>query len=120
MVKVIVEGKEHLYDEGIKYEIVAKEFQKSFQDTIALVVVNGKIRELMKRLEKDCTIEFLTTESSIGHKTYVRTAVMLLMKAIQDVMGQGSTNHVKVEFTIGAGYYCSFNHINICKIKNCT
>ena len=110
MVKVIVEGKEHLYDEGIKYEIVAKEFQKSFQDTIALVVVNGKIRELMKRLEKDCTIEFLTTESSIGHKTYVRTAVMLLMKAIQDVMGQGSTNHVKVEFTIGAGYYCSFNH----------
>ena len=110
MVKVIVEGKEHLYDEGIKYEIVAKGFQKSFQDTIALVVVNGKIRELMKRLEKDCTIEFLTTESSIGHKTYVRTAVMLLMKAIQDVMGQGSTNHVKVEFTIGAGYYCSFNH----------
>ena len=110
MVKVIVEGKEHLYDEGIKYEIVAKEFQKSFQDTVALVVVNGKIRELMKRLEKDCTIEFLTTESSIGHKTYVRTAVMLLMKAIQDVMGQGSTNHVKVEFTIGAGYYCSFTH----------
>ena len=51
MVKVIVEGKEHLYDEGIKYEIVAKEFQKSFQDTVALVVVNGKIRELMKRLE---------------------------------------------------------------------
>ena len=67
MVKVIVEGKEHLYDEGIKYEIVAKEFQKSFQDTIALVVVNGKIRELMKRLEKDCTIEFLTTELSLIH-----------------------------------------------------
>lgn len=110
MVKVIVDGREHLYDEGIKYEIVAKEYQKAYKNTIALVVVNGKIRELMKRLEKDCTIEFLTTESAIGHKTYVRTAVMLLMKAIQDVMGQGSTNHVKVEFTIGAGYYCSFNH----------
>ena len=110
MVKVIVDGKEHLYDEGIKYEIVAKEYQKAYKNTIALVVVNGKIRELMKRLEKDCTIEFITTESAIGHKTYVRTAVMLLMKAIQDVMGQGSTNHVKVEFTIGAGYYCSVNH----------
>lgn len=110
MVKVTIDGKEHLYDEGIKYEIIAKEFQKSYEDTIALVVANGKIRELMKRLNKDCTIEFITTQSTIGHKTYVRTAIMLLMKAIQDVMGQGSTNHVKVEFTIGPGYYCSFNH----------
>lgn len=108
MVKVIINGEEHLYDEGIKFEIIAKEFQSAYEYPIALVTANGKIRELMRRLEKDCEIDFITTKNPIGHKTYIRTAIMMMMKAIQDLMGPGSTNHVKVEFTIGPGYFCSF------------
>ena len=110
MVTLTINGKEHLYEAGLKYEILAKEFQSEYEDTIALVSVNGKIRELMKKIEKDATIEFLTYDSPVGHKTYVRTAIMLLLKAIQDVLGQGAANDVKVEFTIGKGYYCSFHN----------
>lgn len=110
MVTVTINGKEHLYEEGIKYEIIAKEFQNSYDERIALVTVDGKIRELMKKLTKDCEIDFITYSNPIGHKTYVRTAIMLLMKAIQDECGLGAPNDVKVEFTIGPGYYCSFHN----------
>ncbi|MBQ9334065.1 MAG: nucleoside kinase [Lachnospiraceae bacterium] len=107
MVTITIDGKEYYYEEGIKYEIIAKEFQKNYDDPIALVVVDGKIRELMKRVSSDCTLDFITCRDMIGHKTYVRTAIMMMMKAIHDEYGTGSTNHVKVNFTIGPGYYCS-------------
>jgi len=110
MVRIVIDGKEHLYEEGIKYEIIAKEFQSQFDSTIALVSVNGKIRELMKKVNKDCKLEFITYKNNIGHKTYVRTAVMTMMKAIKDELGADAPNNVKVEFTIGSGYFCSFHN----------
>ena len=109
MVTVTIDGKEYYYEEGIKYEVIAKEFQDKYDDPIALVIVDGKIRELMKKLTKNCTIEFITYRDAVGHKAYVRTAIMVMMKAIQDEFGIGSTNNVKVEFTIGPGYFCSLS-----------
>ena len=110
MVTIKIGGKDYYYDEGIKYELIAQEFQKDYEDPIALVTVDGKIRELFKRVSKDCELDFITYRNVIGHKTYVRTAVMLMMKAIHDEYGVGSTNNVKVNFTIGPGYYCSFKN----------
>ncbi|MCM1251524.1 MAG: nucleoside kinase [Clostridium sp.] len=108
MVSIKIDGKEKLYEEGIKYEIIAKEHQHLYENPIALVIVNGKIRELMKRVDRDCELEFATYGDAIGHKTYVRSAIMLLMKAIKDVAGFEAAAATKVEFAIGAGYYCSF------------
>lgn len=87
MVTIKINGKEKLYEDGIKYEIIAEEHQNEFVSQIALVTVNGKIRELMKRVDRDCDLEFITYADQIGHKTYVRTAIMLMLKAIKDVAG---------------------------------
>lgn len=108
MVRIKINGDEKLYEEGIKYEIIAKEYQHLYKESIALVIVDGKIRELMKRVDRDCELSFATYEDSIGHKTYVRSAIMLLMKAISDVAGMDAAAATKVEFAIGAGYYCRF------------
>lgn len=110
MVTIKIAGEEKLYEDGIKYEVIAQEYQNSFTSPIALVVVNGKIRELMKRVDRDCELEFITYNDMIGHKTYVRSAIMLMMKAIKDVAGMEAAANVKVEFTIGPGYYCSFKN----------
>ena len=108
MVRINIDGKEKLYEEGIKYEIIAKEYQHLYKEPIALVIINGKIRELMKRVDRDCELTFATYGDAIGHKTYVRSAIMLLMKAIKDVAGYETAAETKVEFAIGAGYYCRF------------
>ena len=76
MVTIKINGKERLYEDGIKYEIIAEEHQNEYLSQIALVTVNGKIRELMKRVDRDCELEFITCADQIGHKTYVRTAKM--------------------------------------------
>ncbi len=110
MVTIKIGGKEERYEDGVKYEVIAEVHQNDFVSQIALVTVNGKIRELMKRVDRDCELDFITYADDIGHKTYVRTAIMLMLKAIKDVAGMEAAANVKVEFAIGAGYYCAFRN----------
>lgn len=110
MVTIRINGQERVFEDGIQYELIAEEYQNECTSQIALVVADGKIRELMKRADHDCELEFITYENVIGHKTYVRSAIMLMMKAIKDIVGMEAAVNVKVEFSIGAGYYCSFKH----------
>lgn len=95
------------YPKGTTFGEIAKEYQKDYEHPIALVVRNGKIRELFKKVDKDCTLEFLTLADDAGHKTYIRTATLILMKAITEVVGQEKIEKIKMEFAIGNGYYCS-------------
>ena len=107
MIEVTIAGEKKEYPEGTTYEEIAREYQKQYDDTIALVVADGKIRELMKKVEGDCELSFLTLKDSAGHKSYVRTAIMLLIKALYDVEPRENIERIKVEFAIGQGYYCS-------------
>ena len=93
------------YAIGTKFEEIANEYQELYDNQIALVMVNGKITELFKEVKKDCELSFITLKESIGHKTYVRSATMLLMKAIHDVIPAEKLEKVKLEFAIGKGYY---------------
>ncbi len=106
MAKIIINGVEKEYREGTSYEAIANEYQAEYGNMIALVLEDYKIRELIKTVQKDCRLSFLTLKDSIGHKTYVRTATMMLVKAVYDVLGAGVVEKVKVEFAIGQGYYC--------------
>lgn len=106
MAKITINGEVKEYPDGLKYEEIAREYQGQYDDMIALVMENGKIRELIKPVHKDCELSFLTLRDNIGHKTYVRTGIMTLIKAVYDVLGADRVQKVKVEFAIGQGYYC--------------
>lgn len=103
MALITIAGKQKEYVEGTTFEAIAREYQKDYNNTIALVTENGKIRELHKKVKKDAVVEFITLSNPIGHKTYERSAIMLLVKAVHDVMGKDI--RVKVEFSIGKGVY---------------
>ena len=105
MITVILNGEKKQYPEGTTYEQIAWEYQDRYDNPIALAVANGKIRELFKHVEKDCELYFLTLKDDVGHKTYVRMATMMLMKAVADVAGCENAQKCKVEFAIGRGYY---------------
>lgn len=104
MVTITIDGIAKNYPKGTTYESIAKEYGAQYDDMIALVLENGKIRELFKTANKDCELKFLTYKDSSGHKTYVRTALMTLIKATHDVLGD-KLQKLKVEFAIGQGYY---------------
>ena len=105
--KVTVNGKTIEYPAGITYGEIAGVYQKDYPYQIAVAVRDGKIRELFKKIDRDCTVEFLTLADGTGHKTYLRTATIILMKAIHEVVGDDKIEKIKMEFAIGNGYYCS-------------
>ena len=108
MPTVMIKGAIHQYDKGVTFESIVREYQEQFNNSIALVFFNGKMKELNKRLEKDGVISFITTKDSAGHNAYVRTAQMLLVKAVRDILReQGNSVHVKIEFALGNAIYCS-------------
>ena len=106
---VTVGGKTREYPAGITYGEIATVYQKDYPHQIALAVRDGKIREMFKKVDRDCTVEFLTLTDDTGHKTYNRTAILILMKAIQEVVGADNIEKIKLEFAIGNGLYCSKN-----------
>ncbi|MDD6201750.1 MAG: nucleoside kinase [Lachnospiraceae bacterium] len=107
MAKITINGVCKEYPIGMTFERIADEYQKEYDDTIALVIENGKIRELSKCVGKDAELSFITLSDNIGHKTYERSATMLLVKAVSDVVGSIVAGKIKVEFAIGDGYFCS-------------
>ena len=68
MVTVTVNGEMREYEEGTAYETIAKEYQKQYSSRIALVTVNGKIRELFKKVKKDCEVSFFTSLAGCGRE----------------------------------------------------
>lgn len=112
------------YPRGTTFGDIAKEHQSEYEHQIALVIRNGKIRELFKKVDQDCEVTFITLADAIGNKTYDRTATLILMKAINDVVGKEKIEKIKVEFSIGNGIYCSgkgdftFTQDLVDKIKN--
>lgn len=103
--KVTIDGVTKEYPYGIAYAEIVKEYENVTKDPIILVTVNGRLRELHKRLKADCMIGFVTVKDPIGHKTYERSACFVLLKAIYDVAGKESIDKVVLHYSIGNGYY---------------
>lgn len=108
MITVKINGQEFQYEKGVSFESIAKDFQQEYNSKVVLVIENGKIKELFKKAKTDhANISFITVEDKIGHATYVRSATMLLVKAVADIVGDIRKEKIKVEFSLGHGYYCS-------------
>jgi len=105
--KVEIGGKEYIYKEGTPFLEIAGDFQKDFDSDIALVIVNSKLQELFRTLKGDCTLTFETTRGTSGHKAYKRSACMLMIASFYEVLGAERIDYIRVEFSVGAGYYCS-------------
>ena len=107
MITVKINGEERQYPQGATYEDVANDYQQEYENLIALAARDGKIRELFKKMTRDCEVTFFTLKDDVGNKTYVRSATMLFLKAVFDVYGREAAQSCRVEFAIGNGSYIS-------------
>ncbi|MDD3139829.1 MAG: nucleoside kinase [Lachnospiraceae bacterium] len=95
------------YKADTTYEMIAKEFQKDYENDIVLVFDNNRLQELNKTLNADCEIRFVTTKELIGHKTYKRSMSLMLIKAIYDVGGHSIVKKVRILYSVSKGLYCT-------------
>ncbi len=105
MITITIHGEQKQVQQGTPYEKIVSAYQEEYGGTIALVAVDGKIRELFKKAVRDCTVEFFTLKDDVGHKSYVRAAKMLFLKAVHDLFGAQAAQESCLEFTVGRGIY---------------
>ncbi len=83
---------------------IAKEYQSYYEDDIILGMINGKLKELNNEFDKDAEISFVTVKDRDGRKTYRRSVLFLLQKAVDVIYGESADLHVR--HSLGEGYYC--------------
>lgn len=114
---VIIDGEERILDQeypaGTTYEVIAKQVQGEYPYDIILAKKQGKLVELNKKLGTAQKIEFLTTATNSGHKTYVRGVTLLMLRAFYAVCGDRGLKNVFVKYQIGDSCYCETDGIEI-------
>ena len=100
LLNVTVDGEQYAYPYGTPYRTVAADFQDRFPCDILLVNRNGKLCELTKTLDRDCTLRMVTAQEKPGYQAYERCAVFLMLKAFYDVAGHENVEDISVEFSL--------------------
>lgn len=100
--------------------------QEEYSHRIVLAKIGGKLAELTGEIDeadKDSVV-FITTRENDGALTYKRSATLILLKAIYDVIPRQDIDEVKAEFSLSKGYYCiikgnvSLNGELLASVKN--
>ena len=97
---VTVDGAQYQYPAGTSYQHIAREFQSAYPNDILLVARNGKLCELGKQLDRDCTLKMITARDRPGMQTYERSAIFLMLKAFYDIVGKDRIQCVCVEYSL--------------------
>ena len=100
LLTVTVDGKAYTYPEKTPYRTVAADFQGRYPYDILLVNRDGKLCELHKVLDRDCSLKMITAQDKPGIQTYERSAVFLMLKAFYDVAGRENVERVSVEYSL--------------------
>ena len=109
MIKVTIENETYEYPKGTTFEKIAIDMQHKYPQDIALVLIDNRLQELGKKLKRDCTVKMITTADEAGHKTYKRTATLVLLKALYSVAkAQGKAlNKATIRYSLDKGVYCT-------------
>ena len=65
-ITVFINGEEKSYMDGTSYLAAAKEYQKQYAHDIVLATVDGKLKELNKRMANGERITFVTVADPMG------------------------------------------------------
>ena len=102
---VTVDGTVYTYPMGTPYQTIAADAQKNYAHDILLVSRDGKLCELHKTLDRDCTLRMITAEEKPGMQTYERSAVFLMLTAFYDVVGRENVSRICVEFSLSSALF---------------
>ena len=105
MRNVTIDGAVYTYPHGTPYRTIAADFQDRYAYDILLVNRNGKLRELHKVLDRDCTLRMVTAQEKPGIQTYERSAVFLMLKAFRDVVGRENVERLSVEYSLSSALF---------------
>lgn len=100
-----VDGKSLEYENAVKLSDIAKDVYGDYNGKL-LAKVNGKLKELWKKVSEDAEIVFYDINSSDGARTYERGMLFLFIKSVHDVYDKSEVTGVNCEYSLGNGIFC--------------
>lgn len=109
--KIMLEigGEQKQYPIGITYRELAQEYQPLYQEQILLAMADNRLRELRRQPKEDCRVGFITMKDQAGYNAYCRSACLMMLKAIHNVLDHGEHYQVRVHFMVSGGLYCTLH-----------
>ena len=105
MLKVTIDGEVRSYPQGTSYRAIAADCQPRYSHDILLVNRDGKLCELHKLLDRDCSLKMVTAQDKPGIQTYERSAVFLMLKAFYDVVGRQDVERISIEYSLSRSIF---------------
>ena len=69
--------------------------------------VDGRLRELVKKVKSDAEVDLLPLASPIGYDMLKRSLILLMLKAAKDVLNKAEGNYrIEVMYSLGKGFFC--------------
>ena len=99
-----VDGKSLEYENAVKLSDIAKDVYGDGNGKL-LAKVNGKLKELWKKVSEDAEIVFYDINSSDGARTYERGMLFLFIKSVHDVYDKSEVTGVNCEYSLGNGIF---------------
>lgn len=106
LIKVTIHGIEKEVQEGTSLYELSKDYQHNFKAPIIIALVDYKLKELHYKIEEPCQISFLDITDRDGYKTYQRSLIFVMLKAIRDVMKEKDYIETVVHYAINSGIHC--------------
>ena len=114
--KLIYKNEPYEFPEGTPFSEIAEKFASYYDAPIILAKLDQKLYELNKTLpspsgivktdQKAPALDFYTTSSIDGQRTYARGATMMFLRAMRNVYG-GRIRSLKLEYAVGDALYFS-------------
>lgn len=108
MVKVTVNQKIYEVLKGTTLEQLARQIEVPGEPMILLAYMDGKLKELFSAIEEDSYVRFVTLKEQTGYMAYKRTATMMFLKACEEVLGEGASREIAINYSIGNSIFCEF------------
>lgn len=112
MIKVTVGQTVYEVEKGTTLDTLARQLQKPQEPIILLAYMDGKLRELFTKIEKDCHVRFVTLKEQAGYMAYKRTATFMFLKACEDLLGKGASTKIALDYSIGNSIFCDFSSMD--------
>ena len=105
--KVVVEGKDTIVENGKLLSDLAKEYQKDHKYPILLAKVGNEYKELSSKVTSEAEIKFIDLKDRKGNSVYIGALIFLLSYAISELYGDSA--RITVEHSIDKGIYITSN-----------
>lgn len=93
-------------DSGITLSELCSRTMKDSGSYVA-ALVNKRLCELSKHINRDAEVEFLELASPIGYDMYKRSIILLMLKAAKDVLGRPEGDYrIEIMYSLGSGFFC--------------